>query len=131
MILGDTSLCIPEVRQKRLTWLGTSRADACLFAPDLRRIAAFQLVKVQRGLHPTHFRPMTRVGGGVREMRLRANAPERLLYVASYPDAVYVLHAFHKAGPQLSMSDVSLARDRLRELEHLRVNLSRFEVAHV
>ena len=131
MIVGDASLCMPETRQKRLTWLGTSRADACAFPSDLRRIAAFQLVRVQRCLHPTHFRPMTRVGGGVREMRLRATAPERILYLASYPDAVYVLHAFCKTTPQLSTRDVLLARDRLRELERLRMNLERFELSHV
>jgi phage-related protein len=131
MIFGDANSCMPVTRQKRLTWLGTSRADACAFPGDLRRIAAFQLIRVQLGLHPTHFRPMTRVGGGVRELRLRATAPERILYLASHLDAVYVLHAFCKTTPQLSMRDVLLARDRLRELERLRLGLEHFELSHV
>jgi phage-related protein len=41
---------------------------------------------------------MTSVGAGVREIRIHADGEYRVLYLATRPDAVYVLHAFAKSA---------------------------------
>ncbi|MBV8356917.1 MAG: type II toxin-antitoxin system RelE/ParE family toxin [Deltaproteobacteria bacterium] len=40
----------------------------------------------------------------------------RVLYVAKFGEAVYVLHAFEKKTRQTTKEDLELARSRLREL---------------
>jgi len=43
------------------------------------------------------WKPMPAVGSGVHEIRVRDESGAfRLMYVAKFPEAVYVLHAFQK-----------------------------------
>src|ERR1700720_3033710 len=42
-------------------------------------------------------------------------APSGVIYVATFADAVYVLHAFQKKTRQTAKRDVDLAASRLRE----------------
>ena len=82
-----------------------------------RREAGFQLDRVQRGLDPFDWKPMTSVGAGVREIRVRdESGAYRVLYVAKFEDAVYVLHCFQKKTQATSKRDVDLAAKRYREL---------------
>ena len=39
---------------------------------------------------------MHTVGAGVREIRIRTGIEHRVLYVAKFAEAVYILHAFEK-----------------------------------
>jgi phage-related protein len=50
------------------------------------------------------------------ELRVHAGAEFRVLYVARFEEAVYVLHAFEKRTRRTSEVDVALARKRLRDL---------------
>lgn len=43
---------------------------------------------------------METVGAGVREIRIRVERAYRVLYVAKFPEAIYVLHAFEKKDPK-------------------------------
>jgi phage-related protein len=82
-----------------------------------RREAGFQLDRVQRGLDPFDWKPMTSVGTGVREIRVRDEAGAyRVLYVAKFEDAVYVLHCFQKKTQATPRRDIGLAEKRYREL---------------
>ena len=56
------------------------------------------------------------VGPGVREIRIHTELEHRVLYVASFADAVYVLHAFEKRSRKTARDDVELARLRYRAL---------------
>ena len=70
---------------------------------------------VQAGRNPDDWKPMSPVGQGACEIRVRDEAGAfRLIYVAKFEDAVYVLHAFQKKTPQTSHSDLKLARERYR-----------------
>ena len=83
---------------------------------DARREAGYQLDRVQRGLDPDDWRPMPSIGAGVREIRVRERAGAfRVIYVATFADAVYVLHAFQKKTQQTPKRDMDLAALRLRE----------------
>jgi phage-related protein len=57
------------------------------------------------------------LGRGVREIRIRDTAGAfRVLYVAKFEDAVYVLHCFQKKTQKTSMADLNLAAQRYRDL---------------
>ena len=101
---------------KPIAFLGGSLDDLRGFPADARRQAGYQLDRVQRGLDPDDWRPMPAVGVGLREIRVRERAGAfRVIYVATYADAVYVLHAFQKKTRQTAKRDVDLAAARLRE----------------
>jgi len=53
----------------------------------------------------------------VREIRIRdAAGAFRVLYVAKFDDAVYVLHCFQKKTQKTSKADLNLAARRYRDL---------------
>lgn len=60
---------------------------------------------------------MNTVGRGVREIRIRDTAGAfRVLYVAKFDDAVYVLHCFQKKTQNTSKADLTLVTQRYRDL---------------
>jgi phage-related protein len=60
---------------------------------------------------------MNTVGQGVQEIRIRdAAGALRVMYVAKFDDAVYVLHCFQKETQKTSKADLNLAARRYREL---------------
>jgi phage-related protein len=104
------------VPDKRVFWLGSSRADLRKFPGLARRIAGFQLRRVQQGLEPNDWKPMAAVGPGVREIRVRTMLEHRVFYVAAFAEGVYVLHAFEKRTRTTAKRDLDLARGRYRIL---------------
>lgn len=105
---------------KTLIWLGSSRRDLRLFPALARRLAGFQLRRVQQGLEPDDWKPMQAVGPGVREIRVHAVGAHRVFYVATRPEGIYVLHAFEKKTQKTSAQDLRIGRDRFRALKNLR-----------
>lgn len=60
---------------------------------------------------------MRTIGVGVREIRLRdASGAFRIVYVATFADAVYVLHCFRKQSARTCKADIELAARRYRAL---------------
>ncbi len=104
------------MRDKRIDWLGNSRRDIRAFPADARRDAGFQLRRVQQGLEPTYWKPMAAVGSGVREIRIHTEGEHRVFYVATFAEAVYVLHAFKKRTRKTPHRELELARKRFRAL---------------
>ena len=104
---------------KALTWLGSSRRDIQAFPAVVRRLAGFQLRRVQQGLDPDDWKPMQAVGPGVREIRIHVGGANRVFYVATRPEAVYVLHAFEKKTQKTSAHDLRIGRDRFRLVKEL------------
>jgi len=86
------------------------------FPPEARRLAGFQLRRVQQGLDPFDWKAMPVVGAGVREIRIHTALEHRVLYVAKFVDVVYVLHALEKRARKTPRPDVELARQRYRAL---------------
>ncbi len=102
---------------KPVAWLGDSREQVKDFPDEARRIAGFELWEVQQGKDPTSWKPMPSVGLGVKEVRVRdEGGAYRVIYVARFSEAVYVLHAFQKKAQKTPQPDVNLARRRFREL---------------
>jgi phage-related protein len=60
---------------------------------------------------------MGQVLGGPYGSRLRDESGAfRLMYVAKFPEAVYVLHAFQKKTRKTARGDLELAKDRYQEV---------------
>ncbi len=102
---------------KRLEFLGDSLAQLRDFPVGARKEAGVQLHKVQLGVEPSDWKPMTTVGPGVREIRIREEGGTfRVLYVAHIEDAVFVLHAFQKKTQRTAKGDLDLAEARLKQI---------------
>jgi phage-related protein len=105
---------------KTLLWVGSSRADLREFPAEARRIAGFQLRRVQQGLEPNDWKSMPTIGSGVHEIRIHTGLEHRIFYVAMFQEAVYVLHAFEKRSQKTSQRDLDLARNRLKAVLAIR-----------
>jgi phage-related protein len=102
---------------RRIEFLGNSLDELRNFPVGARKEAGVQLHKVQQGLEPSDWKPMTGVGPGVGEIRIRDDAGAfRILYLARRAETVFVLHAFQKKNRQTAKRDLELAAERLREV---------------
>ena len=101
---------------KPIYFAGSALEDLRAFPPIQRREAGYQLGRVQFGLEPSDWKPMSNVGRGVREIRIQHEGQYRLIYVAKLDDAVYVLHAFRKKTQKTRKQDIEIARRRFREI---------------
>jgi phage-related protein len=109
------------VREKSVSWLGSSLDDLRAFPENARRDAGYQLGRVQQGLMPSDWKPMTTVGPGVVEIRVHTGLEHRIFYIAKYEEAVYVLHAFEKRTRHTPQAEIDLARKRLADLVRRRL----------
>ena len=99
--------------------MGSSLDDLRNFPAEARRQAGFELYAIQRGLEPADWKPMSVIGGGVREIRIHVLGECRVLYVARLSEAVYVLHSFQKKSRKTKHEDIELARRRYRQIGDL------------
>jgi phage-related protein len=103
---------------KLVEFLGDSLVRLRDFPEGARRAAGYQIERVQRGLEPDDCKPMTAVGHGVREIRVRDRAGAfRIMYLATLADRIVVLHAFQKKTQRTARGDIELASKRLRDLQ--------------
>ncbi|EPM73621.1 hypothetical protein A584_00335 [Pseudomonas syringae pv. theae ICMP 3923] len=102
---------------KQIIFMGSALNDLRAFPISARREAGFQLDRVQVGNEPDDWKPMTTVGQGVQEIRIRdAHGAFRVIYIAKFSTAVYVLHCFQKKTQKTSKHDLDLAAKRMKEL---------------
>lgn len=102
---------------KPVEFLGNSLDDLRAFPLTARREAGHQIDQVQKGLEPDDWKPMSTVGQGVKEIRIRdVSGAFRIIYAAKFADAVYVIHCFQKKTGKTSKADLDLATQRYRNL---------------
>lgn len=102
---------------KELKWTGSSLKDLTAFPDSARREAGYQLHRVQFGMDPDDWRPFATVGPGVREIRIKEPVGiYRVIYVAKFEEAVYVLHAFQKKTRKTTGRDIAIATVRYRAI---------------
>ncbi|NLT21819.1 MAG: type II toxin-antitoxin system RelE/ParE family toxin [Syntrophorhabdus sp.] len=98
---------------KELRFVGSSLDDLRDFPGEARRAAGFE---IQNGLEPSDWKPMQTIGKGVKEIRIHVLGEWRVIYVAKFGDAVYVLHAFQKKSGKTNRRDIELARQRYGQI---------------
>lgn len=78
-------------------------------------MAGYELRKLQQGQAPDDWRPFPEVGPGVNEIRIdSSDGWFRVMYVAKFEEANYVLHSFQKSTRKTSRNDVEVAKARYR-----------------
>ena len=102
---------------KPIEFMGATLDDIKSFPMDARREAGFNLELVQGGLVPADIKPMKTVGAGAYEIRIHVQGEWRVIYVAKFKSAVYVLHAFQKKTQKTAQSDIELAKARYKQIE--------------
>ncbi|MFC0400604.1 type II toxin-antitoxin system RelE/ParE family toxin [Paraburkholderia rhizosphaerae] len=108
-------------QEKEIRWVGSSYDDLLAFPDEARRRAGFQLAKMQAGLDPDNWKPFDVVGAGTREIRIKdAQGMFRVMYVAKFVEAIYVLHCFQKQGQTTSGQDKEIAEARYRAVANIR-----------
>ncbi len=105
---------------KPVRFIGSAKDDLSAFPKSARIRAGHELFMVQVGRDPAEWKPMSTVGPGACEIRVKDQAGAfRVIYVARFEDAVYVLHAFQKKSRKTSRSDLELAKQRYRDARDL------------
>jgi phage-related protein len=100
---------------KGLVFLGSSQDDLRAMSAGVRHALGIELMRVQFGGEPMDFKPMPAVGPGAYEIRVRdVTGAFRVIHVAKFVDAIYVLHAFQKKSQKTARSDLELATWRYK-----------------
>lgn len=111
---------------KPLDFVGAARREMRAFPKPAREIAGEDLYRVQKGREPRDWKPLPEIGPGTYEIRVRTaqggSVQFRVIYVAKFREAIYVLHAFEKKTQQIPPHHLELAQSRYRELLRKRAN---------
>jgi phage-related protein len=103
---------------KAAIWMGSSKEDLRAFPGEVRREVGFQLEHVQEGMDPDDWKPMSSVGAGVREIRVRESSGAFCcIYLATRPEGIYLLHCFQKKTQKTHQQDLDLAHRRFRSIQ--------------
>ena len=104
-------------QEKEIRWMGTAYEDIFEFPAEPRKEAGFQLGKVQAGLEPDNWKPFEEVGSGTKEIRIRETSGiYRVMYVAKFEEAIYVLHCFRKKTETTAKHYKDVAEARYRAI---------------
>src|SRR3989337_3929087 len=101
---------------KPLNFIGSGLDDLRNFPEEARKAAGFELYAIQRGLVPSDWKPMSSIGRGVKEIRIHVLGEWRIIYVATFEDAVHVLHSFQKKTRTTNQHDIEIARKRYKQI---------------
>ena len=106
------------MNEKPIDWRGSSFKDLTdenVFSLEARRVAGTQLRKIQRSDNPDDWKSFDDIGAGTKEIRIKlTDGAFRVMYVAKFPEAVYVLHCFKKKTQKTSQHDIDLAKRRYK-----------------
>ena len=105
---------------KIIRWLGNSLETVKSYTSDTREKVGRELRRVQAGVQPTDWKPMASIGLGVQEIRIHGDGEYRVIYIAKFAEAVYVLHSFQKKTQTTAPRDIALATKRYRALANER-----------
>src|SRR5580693_6702158 len=107
--------------EKAIQWVGSAYDDLLAFPKEIRKYAGFQLGKVQAGLEPLDWKPFDDVGAGTKEIRNKdASGIYRVMYIAKFEEAIYVLRCFRKKTQTTSKQDKAIAVARYRAVVNAR-----------
>jgi phage-related protein len=115
----NTKFCITGP-VKEVAFIGNADETLRAFPVIARQRAGYQLFRVQAGMEPADWKPMSSVGAGCREIRVRDEGGAfRVFYVATVGDAVYVLHCFEKKSQRTAKADLELGKARYKQMQLL------------
>jgi phage-related protein len=103
--------------RKMVEFCATSKKDILSFPDIAQQRIGYQIDLLQDGDEPSDWKPMSTVGPGVQEIRVKCkDGAFRVFYVVNRPEAIYVLHAFKKTTEKTEKREIDLAKARLKSL---------------
>lgn len=105
---------------KKVVWIGASLDDLRRFPPSAKSEAGRLLRVTQEGGEPMGTKAMPNIGAGVREIRIHLQNEYRVIFVAKFKEAVYVLHCFVKKTMRTAQRDIDLAKARYQQAMRIR-----------
>jgi phage-related protein len=109
--------------------VGSAYRELIALPRQVRQAAGDNLRLVQQGEMPLDWKWMEQVGPGACEIRVRSaehgEVQHRVIYVAKFPEAVYVLHVFEKKSQRTSPHNLEVAAARYRQMLRQRSLLER------
>jgi phage-related protein len=106
--------------RKQVAWRGDAKDVVHEWPKQAKCKLGLELTRVELGANPHDGEALTDVGAGVQCIRIASNGNAyRVVYVASFGDRVYVLHAFQKKskrGSETPQEEKEKARRRYKEL---------------
>jgi phage-related protein len=102
---------------KPAIFLKGSRKALQNFPDQARKDAGSELYAVQQGKLPHDWKPMPSVGPGAVEIRIHDHNEYRVIYVAKFAEAIYVLSAFEKKTQKTPQREIEIARSAYAEIE--------------
>lgn len=79
---------------KPIVMLSSTRKVLRGFPKQVRIDLGTELRRIQEGFDPVNWKPMPSISVGVREIRVFYQGYWRLIYLAKFEEAIYILHAF-------------------------------------
>jgi phage-related protein len=112
---------------KPLVWIGSSLDDLRAFPEEVKQVMGYALYLAQGGDKHPDAKPLKGFGGaGVLEAKDDyAGETYRAVYTVTFPNAVYVLHAFQKKskrGVSTPRRDMETISSRLKRAEEHAAN---------
>jgi phage-related protein len=102
---------------KDIIFAGNSLEAIRCFPQSAKREAGYQLDKIQHNEDPDDWKPMSTIATSVREIRIRdSDGIFRVIYIAKFEEAVYVLHAFQKKTQKTSKQDLEAAKRAYKQV---------------
>src|ERR1700693_793691 len=104
---------------KRVEWIGASRQRLRNFPDEAKNIAGNQIWLLQIGRQPDDSKPVKTIGPGVFEIRIHRPHEYRIMYVAKFPEAIYILHCFAKKTQEISLKELNVVRRAYAEVQKI------------
>lgn len=105
---------------KPVVFIGSSYSAIKHFPEQARKAAGWQLQAVQKGHLPNDWKPIPIVGPGVKEIRVHQTNEYRVIYVANFPESIYVLSAFIKKTEKTPRKYIEIARAAYAKVKEMR-----------
>lgn len=104
------------MNSKPVQWVGSARDELRAFPENARLQAGTAIWAIQQGEAPPDSKPISIVGKGVQEIRIRTPDAYRIFYIAKFAEAIYILHAFQKKTQKTSRNNIELGQQRYKQL---------------
>lgn len=104
-------------KRKPIEWRDSALEDLKRFPIDAVKHFGYELDLIQQGHEPSDYKVMRNLGSGVTELRKKMpDGTFRIVYVAKFERAVFVLHSFQKKTEKTAKQDLAVIKRRYQAL---------------
>jgi phage-related protein len=115
-------------KPKPVVFLAKTRDWLRAFPDKAKQQAGNELNELQQGRLPSDWKPMPNVGAGALEIRVHKPHEHRVICIAKFPEAIYVLNAFEKKTQKTPKKELDLARRSYAEIKNIQKQRNKTEL---